>query len=76
MERVKINLCHPMSLKTLLALAPQQVDAILRFRAEHGPIQDAVQLGRILGIEPLPAALLDQIDFRPADDTSPEAPGA
>jgi DNA uptake protein ComE-like DNA-binding protein len=76
MDKVKINLDNPLALQTLPGLDRAQVEAILRFRAEHGPIQDPAQLGRILGSRLLSPSLLERVDFAPAEATAPEAPGA
>jgi hypothetical protein len=43
---------------------------------EHGPIADAQQLSRVLGGKELDAAARARIDFDPANQTAPEAPGA
>jgi len=76
MEKIKINLDNPLALQALPGLDRTQVEAILRFRAEHGPIQDPAQLASIVGSRPLSPGLLERVDFTPADATSPEAPGA
>lgn len=65
-----------MTLETVAGLDRDQVEAIVRFRAEHGPVRDAAELGRILGNAPLRPDLIERLDFAPADDTAPEAPGA
>ncbi len=74
--KVRINLANPLELLELPGLGPQQAEAILKFRAEHGPIKDAQQLAAVLGAWPLADALWEQADFSPADATAPEAPGA
>jgi DNA uptake protein ComE-like DNA-binding protein len=76
MRQIRINLDDPMTLQTLPGLDSRQIEAILRFRAAHGPIQDPAQLASIVGGRPLSPHLLERIDFSPADATSPEAPGA
>lgn len=76
MHQVRINLDDPLTLQTLPGLDSSQVEAILKFRAAHGPIQDAAQLASIVGGRPLSPHLLERIDFSPAEATSPEAPGA
>jgi DNA uptake protein ComE-like DNA-binding protein len=73
---VRINLANPQELMELPGIDRAQVDAILRFRAEHGPILDVAQLSGILGSGRLDQALLEKINFAPSDDTAPEAPGA
>lgn len=75
-NKVRVNLANPLELLELPGVGPQQAEAILRFRAEHGPIRDADQLAGILGGGPAREALSEQADFSPADTTAPEAPGA
>ena len=74
--KVRINLANPLELLELPGLGPEQVDAIVKFRAEHGPIKDARELAAILDARPLPGALWEQADFSPSNETAPEAPGA
>jgi hypothetical protein len=76
MTKVRINVCNPLELQKLTTLDHRDIEAILRHRAEHGPIGDARELGRILGPESITPSLIEQVDFAPADDTAPEAPGA
>jgi competence ComEA-like helix-hairpin-helix protein len=75
-SKVRINLANPQELLELPGLGPQQAEAIVKFRAEHGPIADARQLAAILGPSSVVDALWEQADFSPADGTAPEAPGA
>jgi DNA uptake protein ComE-like DNA-binding protein len=75
-HKVRINLANPAELLELPGLRPEQATAIIRFRAEHGPITDVGQLERILGGWRVTDALATQINFDPADATAPEAPGA
>ena len=74
--KIRINLANPLELLGLPGLDARQVEAIVRFRAEHGPIKDAHQLSAILGVPALAETLREQADFSPADTTAPEAPGA
>jgi len=74
--KVRVNLANPFELLELPGVGPKDADAILRFRAEHGPIRDAYQLAAILGGQPAPEVLSELADFSPADATAPEAPGA
>ncbi len=74
--KVRVNLANPLELLELPGVGPQQAEAILRFRAEHGPIRDAAQLAGILGGRAAPEALSEQADFSPSEPTAPEAPGA
>jgi len=74
--KVRVNLANSAELLELPGVGPQDADAILKFRAEHGPIKDEQQLAGILGGRPVPKGLSDRADFSPADSTAPEAPGA
>ena len=74
--KVRINLASRQELLELPGLNPQQAEAIVRFRAEHGPIKDGQQLSKVLSAGPAAAAQWEQADFSPADSTAPEAPGA
>jgi DNA uptake protein ComE-like DNA-binding protein len=73
--KVRVNLANAEELREL-GLGPSQVDSIVWYRAEHGPIKDAAQLATILGGHPVTTALEERADFSPADATAPEAPGA
>jgi predicted DNA-binding helix-hairpin-helix protein len=75
-HKVRVNLANPAELLELPGLGPEQAQAILDFRAEHGPIQDVRQLATILRRWPVAEAMWERVDFDPADDTAPEAPGA
>jgi competence protein ComEA len=75
-EKVRVNLANPLELLELPGVGPSQADAILRFRAEHGPIRDAAHLADILGKPTVPEGLSEHVDFSPSDTTAPEAPGA
>ena len=74
--KVRINLANPLELQEVPGFGPEQATAILRFRAEHGPIQNATELRRVLGAWPLSEATAERLDFAPAGDTAAEAPGA
>ena len=76
MDRVRLNLANPQELLEIPGIARAEAEAIIKFRAEHGPIADARQLSRLLGRDQLSEAVLAHIDFEPADVTAPEAPGA
>lgn len=76
MPKVRINLANPQELLEIPGLAPEQARAIVRHRAEHGPIVDAVQLAQVLGGITLPTEAHERLDFNPAEDTAPEAPGS
>ena len=75
-NRVRVNLVNPAELLELPGIGPEQAQAILEFRAEHGPIQDAGQLAKILRAWPVAEAIWERVAFDPADGTAPEAPGA
>ena len=73
---MRINLANRAELVELGLTAPQ-AEAVVRYRAEHGPIKDAGELkGGLVGGNRLSSALTDRVDFAPADSTAPEAPGA
>jgi hypothetical protein len=76
LHKVRVNLANPAELLELPGVGPEQARAILRFRAEHGPIKDSAQLAKILGPWPIAGAIWEHVDFDPADSTAPEAPGA
>ena len=74
--RVRVNLANAEELLELPGLSPAEVEVIVRFRTEHGPIRDADQLARILSRHPIHDMLKERADFSPSDSTAPEAPGA
>jgi len=74
--KVRVNLASEQELLELPGLGPAQAAAIVKFRAEHGPIKDADQLAKILSGHPLDATLRERADFSQSDSTAPEAPGA
>jgi len=76
MEKIRINLANPQELLELPGLYRAESDAIVRHRAEHGPIRDATELTQILGRETVTPGLLVHVDFQPAEATAAEAPGA
>lgn len=76
MDKTRINLANPQELLELPGLQPTGRDAIVRHRAEHGPISDAAELTRVLWPSMVTPALLAQVDFQPASPTAAEAPGA
>ena len=75
-QKVRVNTANPQELLELPGLRPDEAEAIIRFRVEHGPIADAAQLSRVLGGRELDEAARQQMDFEPANPTAPEAPGA
>ena len=76
MSRIRVNLANPQELMEIPGLEAPQAEAIVQFRAEHGPIRDARQLSQLLGCDQLPSDMIEQLDFDPANVTAPEAPGA
>lgn len=74
--KVRVNLASEQELLELPGLGPAQAAAIVKFRAEHGPIKDADHLAAILMGVPLAETLRERSDFSPSDSTAPEAPGA
>ena len=75
-SRVRVNLVNPAELLELPGIGPEQAQAILDFRVEHGPIRDAGQLATILCAWPVAEAIWERVDFDPSESTAPEAPGA
>ena len=75
-NRVRINLANAQELLELPGLSPSDVEVIVKFRAEHGPIKDADQLAGILTGHAIIEKIKERADFAPADSTAPEAPGA
>ena len=76
MEKIRINLANPKELLELPGLHQAAGDAIVRHRAQHGPISGATELTQILGSQVVTPALLALVDFQPAEATAAEAPGA
>jgi DNA uptake protein ComE-like DNA-binding protein len=75
-RRIRINTANREELLEVSGLRPEDAEAIVRFRDEHGPIADPQQLSSVLGGRELDAAIRGRIDFDPANQTAPEAPGA
>ena len=75
-NKVRVNMANPLELLELPGLSREQAEAILRFRAQHGPITSESELSRVLGWRALDPALAERIDYAPAELTAPEAPGA
>ena len=76
MAKVRVNLANALELQELPGVGARQAEAIVKFRADHGPIRDERQLTSILGGLSLPESLSERADFSPSDSTAPEAPGA
>ena len=75
-NKIRVNLANALELQELPGIGPEQARAIVRFRAEHGPIKDPEDLAMILGAWPIAQAIWERVDFAPAESTAPEAPGA
>jgi DNA uptake protein ComE-like DNA-binding protein len=75
-DKVRVNIANSSELLEIPGIDTQQAERIIRFRAEHGPISGVSELTRILGGGALTDALTSHVDFAPAGDTAPEAPGA
>ncbi len=76
MDKTRINLANPQELCELPGIDHAKREAIVRHRTENGPIKDASELAAILGHDTVTPALLEHVDFAPAESTAPEAPGA
>jgi len=74
--KVRINRANPLELMELPGLSHEQAMTIVKFRAEHGPIQDVAELARILHGWRVNDADLERLAFDPAESTAPESPGA
>jgi DNA uptake protein ComE-like DNA-binding protein len=75
-RKVRINLANEQELLELPGLGRAAAAAIVQFRSAHGPIKDAAHLSSILRGHPNVEELAARVDFAPANDTAPEAPGA
>jgi DNA uptake protein ComE-like DNA-binding protein len=76
MDKTRINLANRQELLELPGMHQAAGDAIVRHRAQHGPISGATELTQILGPQVVTPALLAHIDFEQAEATAAEAPGA
>jgi len=72
-RKVRINLASERELLELPGLGAAGAAAIVRFRSKHGPIEDAAHLSSILRGHPHVEALMERVDFTPADSTAPGA---
>jgi hypothetical protein len=75
-DRIRVNTANEKELLEIPGLRPDDAAAIVRFRDAHGPIADAEQLSQVLGGRELGAPTRAHVDFDPANQTAPEAPGA
>jgi DNA uptake protein ComE-like DNA-binding protein len=76
MHKTRINLANPQELLGIPGIDSARSEAILRHRAENGPIKDGDELAEIIGSDSVTPSLLAHVDFAPAYGTAPEAPGA
>ena len=76
MSKIRVNLANPAELCEISGITSTEADAIIKFRADHGPIMDADQLVEIIGGRRLADEVRQRLDFDPAGMTAPEAPGA
>jgi DNA uptake protein ComE-like DNA-binding protein len=76
MSKIRVNLANPAELCEISGITSTQADAIVKFRADHGPIKNADQLADIIGDRSLADDVRQRLDFDPAGMTAPEAPGA
>jgi len=74
MVKTRINPANPQELAAVPEFDRDAVDTILQHRAERGPIADAAQLAKILDAG-LPSALLERLDFAPAEESVTESAG-
>ncbi len=74
--RVRVNPANAQELFDLPGLSPAEIEIIVRFRAERGPIGDADQLARIPSGHAVHNVLKGRADFPPSDSTAPEAQDA
>jgi hypothetical protein len=75
-SKIRVNTANEQELLEVPGLRPADASAIVRFRDEHGPIKDAAQLSSVLGGRELDETTRQGVDFDPANQTAPEAPGA
>ena len=73
--KVRINLANPDELLELPGATAQHAEAVLKFRVQHGPIQDATTLAAVLRGLQISDALWDLVDYTPVDYGADEGPG-
>jgi DNA uptake protein ComE-like DNA-binding protein len=74
MGKTRINLAHPLELLEIPDFDSVKVDAVVRYRVEHGPISSPAELATILGTA-VPGSMLERIDFAPAGESVTESAG-
>ena len=77
-DRVRVNVANPSELLRLPGVGPQQVERIVKFRAQYGPIGNESELSRVLGWRSLGESMWDRVDFSSGDSRRGESavPGA
>jgi len=75
-NRVRINLANPAELLSFRVSDPNRSGPFSSFRAEHGPIQDASQLAKVLGGWPGPRRCGSAWSSIPRKPPRPKRPGA
>jgi hypothetical protein len=75
-NRVRVNLTQCLRAARFGRYREADVEMIVRFRSEHGPIADGQQLRAVLGGRPVTATIIERADLAPSDSTAPEAPRA
>ena len=70
-SRVRVNLANPAELLEHPGIGPEQARAIVTFRVEHGPIQDASQLATILRPWPVAEAIWAVVNRRLDPSSAP-----
>ena len=65
--KVRVNIANHLELLELPGIGRSQVEAIIRFRAEHGPITSESELSRVLGWRRLDPTIAERVDFEPIE---------
>jgi hypothetical protein len=79
-DRVRVNVANPSELLKLPGVGPEQVQRIVKFRAQYGPIGNESELSRVLGWRGVGESMWGRVDFSsgqpPRDERAePSAPG-
>src|SRR5215470_9529901 len=62
-DRVRVNVANPNELLKLPGVGPEQVERIVKFRAQYGPIGNESELSRVLGWRGLGESMWGRVDF-------------
>ena|SRR5215470_7403870 len=73
-DRVRVNVANPSELLKLPGVGPEQVERIVKFRAQYGPIGNESELSRVLGWRGLGESMWGRVDFSSADSRRGEGP--